>query len=114
MAITAISPNIHLRIIITISHQTLRGSIPPRRNILSVRLFRINSFTRSKISQFDGITRDEHILRLDVSMKDALAMDVLDGFEQLEHKGFYFVGVEVVIPDDEFVHVLFHELEDEG
>ena len=47
-------------------------------------------------------------------MKDALAMDVLDGFEQLEHKGFYFVGVEVVIPDDEFVHVLFHELEDEG
>ena len=41
---TAIAPDIHLRVIVAISHQTLRRSVPPGRNVLSIRMFRVNPF----------------------------------------------------------------------
>ena len=47
-------------------------------------------------------------------MEDALAVDVLDGSEQLVHVGLDFVVVEVLVPDQALVEVLFHQLEYKG
>lgn len=44
-------------------------------------------------------------------MEDALTMNILDGFEELIHVGFDFVLLQVLIPNQALVEVLFHQLE---
>ena len=44
-------------------------------------------------------------------MENSLAMDVLDDSQQLVHVGLHFVMVEVLVPDQALVEVLFHQLE---
>lgn len=51
------------------------------------------TFARAKVGKFDAFPRDEYILRFDVSMENSLAMNILDGFEELIHVGFDLVMV---------------------
>jgi hypothetical protein len=44
-------------------------------------LFGVNPFARSEICEFDCIAGDEYIFGFDISMEDAFAMYVFDGFE---------------------------------
>ena len=72
------------------------------------------TFAGAKICEFDALAGDEDVLRLDISMENSLAVDVLDGPQQLVHVGLHFVVVEVLVPDQALVEVLFHQLEYEG
>ena len=65
----------------------------------------------AEICQFDALAGDEDVFRLDISMENSLAMDVLDDSQQLVHVGLHFVMVEVLVPDQALVEVLFHQLE---
>ena len=47
-------------------------------------------------------------------MEDALSVDVVDGLQELVHVGLDFVDMQIFVPDQAFVEVLFHEFEDEG
>lgn len=69
------------------------------------------TFAGAKVCQFDALARDEYIFWLDVPMEDAFSMDVLDGFEELEHVGLDLMLVEVLVPHQALVEVLFHQLE---
>ena len=43
------TPNIHFLIIVAVSHQTLRGSIPPSWNVVGVRRRAMLAFARTQI-----------------------------------------------------------------
>jgi hypothetical protein len=44
------TPNVHLVIVIPISHKALRRSVPPGRDILCVRLARVNPLAGTEVS----------------------------------------------------------------
>jgi hypothetical protein len=50
---TSNSPEVHLVPVVAISKQALRRTVPPGANVFSVRLFGVNSTTRTKVSQLD-------------------------------------------------------------
>lgn len=43
------------------------------------------TFTGAKVGQFYVVTRNQHVLGLDITVEDAFMVGVLDGFEQLVH-----------------------------
>lgn len=44
-------------------------------------------------------------------MKDSLAVDVLDGFQELIHIVFDLFGLQIFVPNEALVEVLLHEFE---
>ena len=82
---TTVPPHVHLGVVVTISHQTLRRAVPSCRDVLGVRMlavntsnYRISTLARPKIRQLNHASRNQHILRLDVPMEDAHLVDVHD------------------------------------
>jgi hypothetical protein len=45
-----------------------------------------DTFARAEIGKFYRISRNENIFRFDIAMEDALAVDVVDRFEELVHE----------------------------
>ena len=58
---------------------------------------------------------EKDYLRLDVAMKNAISMHVVNRLEHLIHVVFYSLLWQVVTPAfDRLIHVHVHELEDQG
>lgn len=72
-----------------------------------------STFARAEICEFDAFPRDQHIFRLDVTVEDALAMDVLNRFEQLVHVHLYLLRMQVLVPHQAFIEILLHQFEDQ-
>lgn len=112
---TAHTPEIHFVTIVAVSQKTLRRPIPPRRNILSVWLLGVNSSAGPKVSKFDVVFRKENVLRLDVSVEDAVSVHVVNRFDKLVHVVLHSVLRQVVpFAFDSVVHVHIHQLENQG
>ena len=109
------APQIHLVSIVTVRQQTLGRTVPSGRDILCVRLLRVDATTRAEISQLDLVFHKEDVLRLDVSVEDAVSVHVVNGLHQLVHVVLDALFRQVVPPAlDSVVHVHLHELEDES
>jgi hypothetical protein len=65
--------------------------------------YRKSTLARPKIRQLNHIPRNQHILRLDVPVEDALLVDVHDRLQQQVHVVFYFLVGEVFALDQAFV-----------
>jgi hypothetical protein len=59
----------------------------------------VNTFARAEVGEFDAFSRNEYIFWLDVSMENALAVDVLDRLEELVHVDLDLVLVKVLVAD---------------
>jgi hypothetical protein len=71
------------------------------------------SFAGSQVCQFNEISFDKDILRLDVSMENPLPMHKIDSPEDLEHIELDFLeGERVLLVFERFVHVHVHKFED--
>lgn len=46
-------------------------------------------------------------------MKDALAMNVVDRFEQLVHIHLHLLRMQVFVANQAFIEILLHELKDQ-
>ena len=82
------SPQVHLIPVVAISEQTLRRTIPPCGDVLSVWLFRVDASARSKVGQLHMVLAQQNILRLDVPMEDAVPVHVVNGLDELVHVVF--------------------------
>lgn len=74
---TTKTPNIHFLIIITVSHETFRRTIPSSRNVLSVGVGTVFSFARAQICKFYMIILHKNVLRFDISMENTFLMHVV-------------------------------------
>ena len=71
------------------------------------------SFARAQVCQFNQVSFNEDILRLDITMENAFTMHELDGSQDLEHIEFDFLECErVFFVFERFVHVHVHKFED--
>ena len=100
-------------VVVAVGHQTLRGPIPPGRNVLGERLLVVESFAGTVVRQFDLVARNQHIFRFDVAMKNSLLVAEGDGFEEAVHVVFDLHGTESAVVHQSLIKVLLHELEDE-
>jgi len=95
------SPDVHLVAVVAVCHQALRSSVPAGGNVLCERGFVVKASTAAEVGELDGLSGEKNIfpkaikrlnLRLYVSVENAVAMHVLDCFEQLIyvrlHAGF--------------------------
>lgn len=57
----------------------------------------MDAFTASQICHFDVIILEEYIFWLDVSMKYAILMHMIDSLQYLVHVVLHFLGVQVVL-----------------
>ena len=79
------SPQVHLVTIVAVCQQALWRSVPPRGNVLGVRLLGINSPARSKISQLHVVFAEQNVFGLDVSMENSVSMHVINCLYELVH-----------------------------
>ena len=108
------APQVHLVPIVSISEEALRCTIPPRRDVLCVRLLRIDATTTTKVGQFDLVFHQQDVLWFDVTMENAVTVHVIDSLHQLVHVVLdAFFGQIVPAALDRIVHVHLHELEHE-
>jgi hypothetical protein len=80
------SPDIYRLAIVDISHQKLRGSIPPCGNVIcKLLIFRLNHGPgETEITDLEhSILGKQHILRLDVSVYDVVRVDKGTCFQDL-------------------------------
>ena len=108
---TSIPPNIHLKIIVPVSHQAFWSPVPPGRNILSQWRLTIDTLTWTKVCKLHTVTLDENIFGFDISVIDALAMHILDSFQQLKHNDFYFPLLEFLAFHQVLVQIFLHQFE---
>jgi hypothetical protein len=111
---TAETPNVHLLIIIAVSHEALGSTIPPGGDVVSIGRGRVFALAGAKVSQLDEVSLHKNVLRFDIAVEDALAVHELDGPEDLEHVEFDFLeGEWIFFIFEGFVEVHVHEFEDE-
>ena len=72
----------------------------------------MSTFARAKVSQFDGISRNKNIFRLDVTMEDTLSMYVFNRPQQLIHVDLHLPALEVLVPYQALIEILLHQLKD--
>ena len=82
------APQIHLVAVVTIGEEALGRAVPPRRDVLCVGLLRIDAAAGAEVGQFHLILHQKNVLRLDVSVEDAVAMHVIDSLHELVHVVF--------------------------
>ena len=108
------APEVHLVAVVPISEQALGCAVPACRDVLCVRLLRVDTTTGAEVSQLHVVLHEEDVLRLDVTMEDAVAVHVVDRLQQLVHVVLDAVLRQVVsLALDGIVHVHVHQLEDE-
>mmetsp|Transcript_10 Transcript_10/g.40 ORF Transcript_10/g.40 Transcript_10/m.40 type:complete len:325 (+) Transcript_10:328-1302(+) len=108
------APHVHLVVVVPVREQTLRGSVPPRGDVLRVRLLAVNPPARPKVREFQLVVHDQDVLGLDVAVEDPVPMHVIHALDQLIHICLHPVLIDVVPPSaDELVDVHVHELEHE-
>ena len=66
---TAHAPVVHLVIIVAVGEETLGGSVPASRNVLSEGWLRVDPSTGAKISQLHLVLFEENILTVTASRK---------------------------------------------
>lgn len=79
------TPVVHLLVVVAVSEQALWGSVPPSGDVLREWGLGVDSTAGPEVSQLDHIVFDENVLRLDVSVKNAIAMHVVDRLQHLVH-----------------------------
>jgi hypothetical protein len=72
------SPKIHFVAVVAICQQTFWSSVPSSRNILGIRLLRINASTGAKISKLDMVLTEEDIFWFDISVENSVSVHVID------------------------------------
>ena len=108
------APNVHAFGVPAVGEQALRRAVPPRGNVLRVRLFAVNAAARPKIRQLQFVVHNQDVFRLDVPVENTVAVHVVHGLQQLEHVHLDLLLREVVpAPPDEFVDVAVHEFKHE-
>ena len=111
---TTVPPYIHLMVIVAISHETFRGSIPSRGDILCVWMFAVNTFARPKVSKFYLIARNKYILWLDVPMKNSFLVSKRYRLKNSIHVIFDLHWIQVTIINQALIQILFHQFEHKG
>ena len=108
------APQIHLVAIVAVGEEALGRAVPPCRDVLRVRLLRIDTAAGAKVGEFNLVLHQKNVLRLDVTMEDAVAVHVVDRLHELVHVVFDALLRQVVAASlDSIVHVHLHEFEDE-
>lgn len=109
------APDVHLVAVVTVCQQTLRSSVPARRDVLGQGLILIEASATAEIRELHSLAAEQDVLRLDVPVEDSVAVHVLYGFYQLIHIVLHALLRQVVRTSlDCLIHVLLHELEDES
>lgn len=106
------APVIHLVIVVAIGEKTLWRSVPSGRDILCEGRLRVDTSAGSKVCKLNHIARNQNILRLDISVINAVSVHMVYRLEDLVHhlldsrlwerRPFSFDG---------FIHVHLHQLE---
>ena len=60
------TPHVHLLSVVTICQEALRGAIPPRGDVLCVRLLAVDPPAAAKVCQLEALIDNQDVLRLDV------------------------------------------------
>ena len=77
-------------------------------------LVREDAAARAEVRQFERVLHDEQVFGLDVAVEDAVAVHVVDGFEQLVDVVLHAALGDVVAPSlDRLVHIHVHQLENQ-
>ena len=79
------APQVHLVTVIAVREKALGCTIPTSRNVLCVRLFRVDATAGTEIGQFDVVFHEQNVLRLDISMEDSVPVHMINRLEQLIH-----------------------------
>lgn len=109
----AYSPVVHLVVVVAVGEEALGRPVPPRADILCEGRLGVDAPTGAKVGQLHLIFFQKNVLRLDVTMKDAVSVHVIDRFEHLVHVVLDALLGQVVAPSlDRLVHVHVHEFED--
>lgn len=124
-------PVVHLMVVVAVSEETLGWPVPPRADILSEGWLRVDASTGAKVGQLYLVLLQQNVLsvyangsvskkrigdlRLDVAMKNAVSVHVVNRFEHLIHVVLDSLLWQVVAASlDRFVHVHVHQFEHEG
>lgn len=109
------APQVHLVTVIAVREEALGRTIPTRRNVFRVWLFRVDATAGSKIGQLDVVLHEQNVFRLDIPMEDSVSVHVINGLEQLIHVIFDpILGQIMAFALDCIIHIHVHELEDES
>jgi hypothetical protein len=107
---TAYSPKVHFVPVVTVCQQALRRTVPAGADIFSIRLLRVNSSTGTEVSELYLVVHQQNVLGLDVSVKDAVSVHVVDRFQKLVHVVLHSVLRQVVSTAfDSIIHVHIHQ-----
>lgn len=110
------APQVHLVAIVAVGQQALRRAVPPRADVLRVRLFAVNPAATTEICEFHAVVHYQNILRLNVPMENAVPVHVIDRLQQLIHVVLDSIFRQVVSAAlygivEIHVHQLKHECE---
>jgi len=107
-------------IIVTVCHQALRRPVPPCGDVLGKGRLGIDPSARSEISKLHLVIFDQYvltketlinILRLDVSMENAVFMHVVDRLQHLVQVELDPLFRQMIPPSfDGFIHIHIHKL----
>eukprot|EP00968_Pinguiococcus_pyrenoidosus_P010863 scaffold870_cov268-Pinguiococcus_pyrenoidosus.AAC.65 len=81
----AAGPLIDWRVILCGMEQDFWRPVPSRRDVVCVGRPRPNLASQSKVCNFDGVALDQHVLRLDVSVKEAVLVHEGEALQDLAH-----------------------------
>ena len=110
------APQVHLVAIVAVGQQALGRAVPPRADVLRVRLFAVNPAATTEICEFHAVVHYQNILRLNVPMENAVPVHVIDRLQQLIHVVLDSIFRQVVSAAlygivEIHVHQLKHECE---
>jgi len=75
---TSDTPEVHLVAVVAVCKQALRSSVPPGGDVFGVRLFRVDASAGPEIGQLHDVILEQDVLWLDISVKDAVAVHMID------------------------------------
>ena len=73
------APKVHLVAVVAVGEQAFGRTVPPGRDVLSVRLFRVDTTTTAKVCKFHLVLHEENVLGLYVTMENAVTVHVIYG-----------------------------------
>mmetsp|Transcript_103958 Transcript_103958/g.238005 ORF Transcript_103958/g.238005 Transcript_103958/m.238005 type:complete len:242 (-) Transcript_103958:19-744(-) len=108
-------PHIHLVAVVPVRQQALRRPVPSRRDVLRIGLLGVDPTTAAQIRQLQGVIPDEDVLRLDITVEDAVPVHVVHCLTELVHVHLN-LGLRKIMPSppDALVHVHVHQLKHQG
>mmetsp|Transcript_49067 Transcript_49067/g.118233 ORF Transcript_49067/g.118233 Transcript_49067/m.118233 type:complete len:227 (+) Transcript_49067:799-1479(+) len=70
-------PHVHLVVVEAVGQQALGRAVPAGRDVLGVRLLRVDAAAAAEVGELELIVEHEDVLGLDVSVEDAVAVHVV-------------------------------------